>query len=63
MKQLLFVTLIVFSAQLLAQNVIPVGTILPVRLDSSLRFDQARAGNQISARVMQYVALPGGLPI
>jgi hypothetical protein len=60
MKQLLFVTLIVFSAQLLAQNAIPRGTILPVRLDSSLRFGQARAGNQISARVMQDVPLPGG---
>jgi hypothetical protein len=60
MKQLLFVTLIVFSAQLLAQNVIPRGTILPVRLDSSLRFGQARAGNQIRARVMQDVPSPGG---
>ena len=63
MKQLLFVTLIVFSGQLLAQSVIPRGTILPVRLNSSLRFDKAIAGNQISAKVMQEVPLPDGSKI
>jgi hypothetical protein len=60
MKQFLFVTLIAFSTQLLAQDKIPVGTILPVQLNSSLRSHEARAGEQLSARVMQDVPLPAG---
>src|SRR5579863_662355 len=60
MKQFLFATLIVLSTQLSAQETIPVGTILPVQLNSSLRSDKARVGEQISARVMQDVPLPGG---
>jgi hypothetical protein len=60
MKQFLFVTLLAFSAQSFAQNKVPVGTILPVQLNSSLRSDKARVGQQISARVMQDVPLPGG---
>ena len=50
--------------QLLAQDKIPAGTmILPVQLNSSLRSDKARVGEQISARVMQDVPLPGGRKI
>lgn len=68
MKHLLFVTLIAFAPQLFAQDKIPVGkipvgTILPVQLNSSLRSDKARAGEQINARVMQDVPLPGGRKI
>jgi hypothetical protein len=63
MKQFLFVTLIAFSTQLLAQDKIPAGTILPVQLNSSLRSDKARVGEQISARVMQDVPLPGARKI
>src|SRR5579863_436297 len=63
MKQFLFFTLIVLSTQLSAQDKIPVGTILPVQLNSSLRSDKARVGEQISARVMQDVPLPGGRKI
>jgi len=63
MKQLLFVTLIAFTVQLFAQDKIPVGTILPVQLNSSLRSDRARAGERISARVMQDVPLPRGRKI
>ena len=63
MKQFLFVTLLAFSAQSFAQNKVPVGTILPVQLNSSLRSERARAGEQISARVMQDVPLPGGRKI
>ena len=60
MKSLLFVALITLSAQLIAQESIPVGTIVPVQLNSSLRSDKARAGELVSARVMQDVPLPGG---
>ena len=63
MMQFLIVTLLAFSTQLFAQDKIPVGTILPVQLNSSLRSDKARAGEQISARVMQDVPLPGGRKI
>jgi len=60
MKQFLFVSLIVLSTQLSAQDEIPVGAILPVQLNSSLRSDKARAGQQVSARIMQDVPLPDG---
>jgi hypothetical protein len=63
MKRFLFVTLIAFSTQLFGQDEIPVGTILPVQLNSSLRSDKARVGEQISARIMQDVPLPGGRKI
>jgi hypothetical protein len=63
MKQYLFVTLVAFSTQLFAQDQIPFGTILPVQLNSSLRSDKAKAGQQISARVMQDVPLLGGRKI
>jgi hypothetical protein len=60
MKQFLFVPLIALSTQLFAQHNIPAGTILPVQLNSSLRSDKARAGEQVTARVMQDVPLPQG---
>lgn len=63
MKQFLFITLIAFSTQLLAQDKIPAGTILPLQLNSSLRSDKARTGKQVSARVMQDVPLPAGRKI
>jgi len=40
-KQFLLITVIAFSTQLFAQDKIPVGTILPVQLNSSLRFHDA----------------------
>ncbi len=63
MKQLLFVSLIVLCTKLFAQDALPVGTILPIELNSSLRSDKARADEQISARLMQDVSLPGGRKI
>jgi hypothetical protein len=63
MKQLVLATLIAVSTQLFAQDKVPVGTILPVQLNSSLRSDKARPGEPISARVMQDVPLPGGKKI
>jgi len=58
-KWFLLVLLIAFSMQLLAQDKIPAGTILPVQLDHSLHSNKARPGDQVSARVMQDVPLPG----
>jgi hypothetical protein len=46
-----------------AQSTIPAGTILPVQLNSAVRSDKARAGDQLNARVMQDVPLPGGSKI
>jgi hypothetical protein len=63
MKQILFVSLIALSTQMLAQKEIPAGTILPVQLNSSLRSDKARAGQRIDGRIMQDVPLPGGRKI
>lgn len=60
MKQILIITLIAISTPLLAQTRIPAGTILPVRLNSSLRSDKAREGQRIEGRIMQDVPLPGG---
>lgn len=47
------------SAQLLAQNAIPAGTILPVALNSSINSRRQKAGQVITARVMQDVPLAG----
>jgi len=60
MKQFLFIALIAFSMRLPAQDKIPAGTILPVQLNSSLRADKARVGEQVSGRIMQDVPLTGG---
>lgn len=63
MKQLFLFNAIALSAQLFAQSTIPAGTILPVQLNSTVHSDKARAGDRISARVMQDVPLPGGSKI
>jgi hypothetical protein len=42
---------------------IPSGTIVPVRLNSSLSSQKSKAGEAISARVMQNVPLPNGMKI
>lgn len=53
-------SLSLFSALAFAQIAIPNGTILPVRLDRSLNTKKLSAGQQVSARIMQDVPLPGG---
>ena len=63
MKQLFLISLIVLSMRVFAQDKIPVGTILPVRLNSSLRSNKARSGEEVSARLMQDVPLSGGQKI
>ena len=42
---------------------VPPGTILPVRLNSSLSSSKSKANQVISARIMQDVPLPGGVKI
>jgi hypothetical protein len=59
MKRMLWLSLIVLSVDLFAQNTIPAGTILPVALNSSLNSRKVKPGQVITARVMQDVPLPG----
>ena len=63
MKWSLVVMFSVLSIPLFAQSVIPVGTVLPVELSSTLRSDKARVGERVSCRIMQDVPLPGGSKI
>ncbi len=57
MKRMLWISLIMFTADLFAQNAIPAGTILPVALNSSLNSRKTKPGQVITARVMQDVPL------
>ena len=63
MKRILWISLIIFTAKLLAQSAIPVGTILPVALNSSLNSRKVKPGQVITARVMQDVPLSPGSTI
>jgi hypothetical protein len=49
-----------FPASVSAAHSIPVGTVLPVRLNSTLSSAGSHAGQVITARLMQDVPLPGG---
>ncbi len=60
MKQMLLVILLAFSAQALAEISIPAGTILPVSLRSSSNSKKSKAGQVITARIMQDVPLSAG---
>jgi hypothetical protein len=63
MKRILWISLIMFAADLFAQSAIPAGTILPVALKSSLNSRKLKAGQIITARVMQDVPLSPGSTI
>ncbi len=63
MKRILCISLIMFAANLLAQSAIPAGAILPVALNSSLNSRKIKAGQVITARVMQDVPLSPGSTI
>jgi hypothetical protein len=63
MKRTLWIGLLVCTTQLWAQSVIPGGTILPVRLNSSLNSRKVKAGQVITARVAQDVPLSAGAKI
>lgn len=63
MRLILWISLIMFATQLLAQSTIPAGTILPVRLNSSLNSRKTKPGQEITARLMQDVPVSSGSTI
>jgi hypothetical protein len=63
MKRILWIALIMSATQLLAQSTIPAGTILPVRLNSSLNSRKTKPGKVITARLMQDVPVSSGSTI
>lgn len=63
MKRIFWLSLIMLSMDLLAQNTIPAGTIVPVALNSSLNSRKVKPGQVITARVMQDVPLSPGSTI
>lgn len=60
MNNLMLILSLLFSSAMLAQNAMPAGTILPVRLNASLKSEKSKPRQVISARLMQDVPLPGG---
>jgi len=62
MKRLV-VGLLLLSGAAFAQDAIPVGTVLPVELRSSLNSQKSRPGQTITARIMQDVPLSPGKKI
>jgi hypothetical protein len=63
MKRIFWLSLIMLSMNLFAQNTIPAGTIVPVALNSSLNSRKVKPGQVITARVMQDVPLSPGSTI
>lgn len=63
MKRILLASLVILGAQLWAQSAIPVGTIIPIQLNSSLNSRTVKVGQVITARVMQDVPLQAGSEI
>ena len=63
MKRIFWLSLIMLSTDLFAQNTIPAGTIVPVALNSSLNSRKVKPGQVITARVMQDVPLSPGSTI
>jgi hypothetical protein len=56
----LITALLAFCSAACAQSAIPAGTVLPVRLNSSLDSIKNKPGQVITARIMQDVPLPKG---
>jgi hypothetical protein len=64
MKGMVVFTLFSLSATgLYAQDAVPPGTVLPVRLSSSVSSARSRPEQIVTARVMQNILLPGGAEI
>lgn len=60
MRHTLLVSCLLLTTGLLGQNSVPAGTILPVRLNSSINTREAQPQQIITARVMQDVPLVSG---
>ena len=60
MKSFLIIGLLAFSASVARAQTIPAGTLLPVRLNTSLSSSKCHPGQRITARLMQSVPLPDG---
>jgi len=63
MKRILIVSLLLFATTSFALDSIPDGTILPVKLNSSLNSRKTKAGQKISATLAQDVPLASGSKI
>jgi hypothetical protein len=64
MKEIVvFLFLSSFPMGLHAQSMVPHGTVLPVRLNSSISSETGKPGYTVTARLMQDVLLPGGSEI
>ena len=63
MKCMAVATFLFFAAASFAQNVIPNGTILPVKLNSSLNTKKAKVGQEINGSLAQDVPLASGSKI
>ncbi len=63
MQCITIATFLLFAAASLAQNVIPSGTILPVKLNTSLNSKKSKAGQEIHGGLAQDVPLPSGFKI
>jgi hypothetical protein len=63
MRCIAVATFLFFAAGLFAQNVIPTGTILPVKLNSSLTSQKSKAGQEITGTLAQDVPLASGSKI
>jgi hypothetical protein len=56
----LLIAVSLLATALFAQELIPAGTVLPVRLNTSLDSQKSKSGQVMTARIMQDVPLPDG---
>jgi hypothetical protein len=63
LKYITIATFVLSAATSFAQNEIPGGTILPIKLNSSLNSKRSKAGQEITGSLAQDIALPSGLKI
>jgi hypothetical protein len=62
-RNIFLVILLLFATAVLAQDAIPAGTVLPLRLNSPLNSKKSKAGRAITATIMQDVPLGAGSKI
>lgn len=61
MKTMWLLVWLTFAGAVVAQETIPAGTVLPVRLNSAINSKNAQAGRMVTARLMQDVPLGSGM--